>query len=67
MFYVVNEGKSFEKIDEWLKVCEKKNTNNKILLDLIGINWFRKWKRLLIKKKEKNYLLDMGLSFWVFC
>ena len=65
LIYAINDRKSFENIEEWLKeVEEKKNTNNKVPLVLIGNKIDLENERVVSKDEGKKLAQKFNLEFF---
>ena len=63
--YAVNDRTSFEKIEEWLKeVEEKKNTNNKVPLVLIGNKIDLENERVVSKEEGEKLAEKYNIEFF---
>ena len=63
--YAINDRKSFEKIDDWLKeVEEKKNTNSNVPLVLIGNKIDLENEREVNFEEGEKLALKYGMKFY---
>ena len=63
--YAINDRKSFEKINDWLKeVEEKKNCNNKVPLVLIGNKIDLENERVVSKDEGEKLAKRYGIMFY---
>ena len=65
LIYAINDRKSFENIEEWLKeVEEKKNTNNKVPLVLIGNKIDLENERVVSKEEGEKLAEKYNIEFF---
>ena len=62
--YAINDRKSFEKINDWLKDVEEKKNNNKVPLVLIGNKIDLENERVVSKEEGEKFAYKYNIKFF---